>query len=84
MWPKKEKKEKERKGEKGENLKKKKKKKKNLTAAAQVAAEAGSIPGRHRRLKDLALPQWQLGFSPWPEKGHRPQGQPFKNKKEKQ
>ena len=39
---------------------------KNLTAVVQVAAEVQfqSLTPRSR-LKDLALPQLQLGFSPW-------------------
>ena len=50
---------------------------KNLTAAAQVAAEAQvQSPAQGSVLKDPALPQLrcrlqlQLGFSPWPRNFH--------------
>ena len=40
---------------------------KNLTATAQVAAEAWvQFPAQCGRLKDTVLPQLQLGLSPWP------------------
>ena len=50
---------------------------KNSTAAAWVAAEEWvPSPIRHSGLKDLALPQLWLGFSPWPGNFHTPWAQP--------
>ena len=39
---------------------------KNPTAAAQVTLEAGFEPYLAKWVKDLALPQLQFGFNPWP------------------
>ena len=46
---------------------------KNPTAVAPDAAEVQiQFPGGHNELKDLALPQLQLGFSPWPGNFYMP------------
>ena len=53
---------------------------KNLTAVAQVTAEARvrSLAG-HSVLKDPGLPQlWQLRFSPWPRELLYPMGAAIK------
>ena len=45
---------------------------KNLTAAAQVAVEVVSSQTQQGGLKDLALLQLWLRFSPWPGNFHMP------------
>ena len=47
---------------------------KNPTAVAQVTEEVQvRSPAQHSGLKDLTLPQPQLGFNPWTENFHMPQ-----------
>ena len=54
----------------------------NLTAAAQVTAEAQTQSlAWHSGLKDLALPRLQLIFHPWPWNFHMPWVQPLKKKR---
>ena len=57
---------------------------KNLTAVAWVAAEVWVSPPTPRSgFKDLALPQLQLGFNPWPGNFIMPLVRPLKKKKKK-
>ena len=45
---------------------------------------AGSVSGPEQGLKDLALPQLWLGFSPWPGNFRMSHMWPFKKKPKKQ